>query len=162
MTENFMPECRVLYAILIDGKLHTAGFDSSADAMKWAQENLSLRFPPNVVLYVEPTCVTIKRELKMAQDFSGIPKMPAPRILFTPDFQSGVAIGVKMSDIEVLRFYNGIIAAMYECRVSPTRNSADARAGLLGLMEMLKAEENCLAFIGHNGTPIIKPVDDNV
>jgi hypothetical protein len=82
-------------------------------------------------------------------------------------YMGGVARGVQMSDLEVMRYYNGITTmlnvafwqAKGQERWSLTENVSIARKGLGERIDAL-AKLGMVAFIGYGGAPEFRPVSE--
>lgn len=83
---------------------------------------------------------------------------PAPSLI--PPYQQGLVQGAKMTDVECLRFYNGIRAACSLNGGIPApgycSDPKEARKRLPEAMDIL-AGAGMVATVGYAGTPIIKP-----
>jgi hypothetical protein len=72
------------------------------------------------------------------------------------EYKQGVAKGTVMSDMDCLRFYNGMIAVLtdqnglYRLSIDPQA----ARKGIPGVMDRL-FEAGYVATVGYAGTPVI-------
>jgi hypothetical protein len=75
----------------------------------------------------------------------------------TGDYKGGLAKGVVMTDDEAIRFCNGMIAALSSHILTPAKTAKGARVTIPGVMDLL-ANEGLCAFVGHAGTPIIRPI----
>jgi len=71
------------------------------------------------------------------------------------DYAHGLARGVNMSDMEVLRFYNGILAALVASPGLYTDNPGIARANLYAELDRLNTA-GMVAHIGHMGAADIR------
>jgi hypothetical protein len=72
---------------------------------------------------------------------------------------AGLSHGVAMTDEEVLRFYNGICAALSVTNRprNTTRDPYIARSFMGHALDEL-GEQGMIAIIGYAGTPVIRPM----
>jgi hypothetical protein len=68
---------------------------------------------------------------------------------------AGLAQGAAMTDDEVLRFANGVIAAINSPNILAVRSAVTARANLEAFIDLL-AENGMVATVGYAGTAIIR------
>ena len=77
------------------------------------------------------------------------------------DYKHGLAKGVVMSDDEVLRFVNGMYAALWTTKLTSVTRVTDAKIArqmITSTMDHL-AKEGMIATVGYMGTPIINGIE---
>jgi peptidoglycan/xylan/chitin deacetylase (PgdA/CDA1 family) len=76
-------------------------------------------------------------------------------LTFDDGFEAGIKHGVRMTDVECLRFYNGVVAALNLHDIRFTTSEEKARLGLWYVLDLLH-QKGMTATIGYQGTPVIK------
>lgn len=74
-----------------------------------------------------------------------------------PTHNTGLATGIRMTDAEILRFYNGCLAAIqHGTGIFPIAHDHNtARRNIETVMDAL-GEQGFAATVGYAGTPVIR------